>query len=164
MPSKREVLEQLKRDELLAAVDRFGLGVDDRRVRGKLVDALAGSRKAGLADTLGELPRTRLKEICRALDLDDSGREKAILVSRLTGAAAPAKPVAPVAAPPLKRPEPKPKRQSQSTDSTARLGFEARLWQTADALRNNMDAAEYKHVVLGLIFLRGCLKSRLAAC
>ncbi len=32
--------------------------------------------------------------------------------------------------------------------------FEARLWQTADALRNNMDAAEYKHVVLGLIFLK----------
>ena len=37
--------------------------------------------------------------------------------------------------------------------SAANLGFEARLWQAADALRNNMDAAEYKHVVLGLIFL-----------
>lgn len=36
----------------------------------------------------------------------------------------------------------------------ATLGFEAQLWQTADALRNNMDAAEYKHVVLGLIFLK----------
>src|SRR5512136_1983249 len=34
------------------------------------------------------------------------------------------------------------------------LGFEATLWQAADALRNNMDAAEYKHVVLGLIFLK----------
>src|SRR4051812_23577230 len=33
-------------------------------------------------------------------------------------------------------------------------GFEAKLWQAADALRNNMDAAEYKHVVLGLIFLK----------
>jgi type I restriction enzyme M protein len=30
---------------------------------------------------------------------------------------------------------------------------EARLWSMADALRNNMDAAEYKHVALGLIFL-----------
>src|SRR5437660_4164762 len=39
-------------------------------------------------------------------------------------------------------------------DSAARLGFEAKLWQAADALRNNMDAAEYKHVVLGLIFLK----------
>jgi len=34
------------------------------------------------------------------------------------------------------------------------LGFEATLWAAADALRNNMDAAEYKHVVLGLIFLK----------
>jgi len=34
------------------------------------------------------------------------------------------------------------------------LGFEATLWQAADVLRNNMDAAEYKHVALGLIFLK----------
>jgi type I restriction enzyme M protein len=36
----------------------------------------------------------------------------------------------------------------------ANLGFEAQLWQTANALRGSMDAAEYKHVVLGLIFLK----------
>ncbi|MGB8218518.1 MAG: class I SAM-dependent DNA methyltransferase [Candidatus Methanoperedens sp.] len=36
----------------------------------------------------------------------------------------------------------------------ANLGFEEKLWQAADKLRNNMDAAEYKHVVLGLIFLK----------
>ena len=36
----------------------------------------------------------------------------------------------------------------------ANLGFEEKLWKTADKLRNNMDAAEYKHVVLGLIFLK----------
>jgi type I restriction enzyme M protein len=40
------------------------------------------------------------------------------------------------------------------TDSASVLGFEAKLWAAADALRNNMDAAEYKHVVLGLIFLK----------
>ena len=34
------------------------------------------------------------------------------------------------------------------------LGFEAILWSAADKLRNNMDAAEYKHIVLGLIFLK----------
>ena len=38
--------------------------------------------------------------------------------------------------------------------TAANLGFEAKLWLTADKLRNNMDAAEYKHVVLGLIFLK----------
>ena len=36
----------------------------------------------------------------------------------------------------------------------ANLGFEQKLWQAADKMRNNMDAAEYKHVVLGLIFLK----------
>ena len=34
------------------------------------------------------------------------------------------------------------------------LALEKTLWQAADKLRNNMDAAEYKHVVLGLIFLK----------
>jgi type I restriction enzyme M protein len=41
-----------------------------------------------------------------------------------------------------------------SSDTDATLGFESKLWAAADALRNNMDAAEYKHVVLGLIFLK----------
>src|SRR2546421_12431740 len=43
---------------------------------------------------------------------------------------------------------------ANTSDSGATLGFEAKLWAAADALRNNMDAAEYKHVVLGLIFLK----------
>jgi type I restriction enzyme M protein len=41
-----------------------------------------------------------------------------------------------------------------ASDTGANLGFEAKLWAAADALRNNMDAAEYKHVVLGFIFLK----------
>ncbi len=36
----------------------------------------------------------------------------------------------------------------------APIAFESDLWRAADALRSNMDAAEYKHVVLGLIFLK----------
>ncbi len=36
----------------------------------------------------------------------------------------------------------------------ALTGYEAELWRMADALRGSMDAAEYKHVVLGLIFLK----------
>ncbi len=38
--------------------------------------------------------------------------------------------------------------------SAANVGYEAELWRMADALRGSMDAAEYKHVVLGLIFLK----------
>lgn len=37
---------------------------------------------------------------------------------------------------------------------TTAVGFEEKLWLAADKLRSNMDAAEYKHVVLGLIFLK----------
>src|SRR5436189_3976434 len=46
------------------------------------------------------------------------------------------------------------KKQSSAKETGAALGFEAKRWAAADALRNNMDAAEYKHVVLGLIFLK----------
>jgi len=42
-----------------------------------------------------------------------------------------------------------------STNATgANVGYEADLWRMADALRGSMDAADYKHVVLGLIFLK----------
>ena len=36
----------------------------------------------------------------------------------------------------------------------ANLGFEAQLWATADKLRGNMEPSDYKHVALGLIFLK----------
>jgi len=50
---------------------------------------------------------------------------------------------------------PKPKKNSSATTNDgATVGYEAQLWQMADALRGSMDAAEYKHVVLGLIFLK----------
>jgi type I restriction enzyme M protein len=46
------------------------------------------------------------------------------------------------------------KKKTRGKSESGPLGHEAQLWQMADALRNNMDAAEYKHVVLGLIFLK----------
>lgn len=44
------------------------------------------------------------------------------------------------------------KAQSLTPDSD--LHFERELWAAADRLRGNIDASEYKHVVLGLIFLK----------
>lgn len=46
------------------------------------------------------------------------------------------------------------KAKRAKTDTAANVGYEAQLWQMADALRGSMDAAEYKQVVLGLIFLK----------
>ncbi len=50
-------------------------------------------------------------------------------------------------------------RQKKSTTiakstTAANVGYEAQLWAMADALRGSMDASEYKHVVLGLLFLK----------
>ena len=38
--------------------------------------------------------------------------------------------------------------------NTADIGFEKEIWKAADLLRGNLDASEYKSVVLGLIFLK----------
>ena len=46
------------------------------------------------------------------------------------------------------------KTTKKSNYTAATISTEAKPWQMADALRNNMDAANYKHVVLGLIFLK----------
>ena len=45
-------------------------------------------------------------------------------------------------------------KKNQDTDTGAITGYERELWEMADTLRGSMDAAEYKHVVLGLIFLK----------
>ncbi len=47
-----------------------------------------------------------------------------------------------------------PKVAKSASSTGANIGFEAELWKAADALRGSMDAAEYKHVVLGLLFLK----------
>jgi type I restriction enzyme M protein len=41
-----------------------------------------------------------------------------------------------------------------STETDSDLGYADLLWKSADALRGQIDAAEYKHVVLGLLFLK----------
>ena len=63
--------------------------------------------------------------------------------------------------------------RGKKANGTEPLGFEDVLWKAADKLRGSMDASEYKHVVLGLIFLkyvedafeerRGVLREELAA-
>ena len=49
---------------------------------------------------------------------------------------------------------PTPPKAVKQKYNTTNLGFEEKLWAAADKLRGHMDAAEYKHVVLGLIFLK----------
>ncbi len=43
---------------------------------------------------------------------------------------------------------------ARKSNGDGKLGFEEKLWGAADKLCSNMDASDYKHVVLGLIFLK----------
>ena len=49
---------------------------------------------------------------------------------------------------------PKTAKMKTKNNNGATLDFESQLWAAADKLRGHMDASEYKHVVLGLIFLK----------
>jgi type I restriction enzyme M protein len=122
---------------------------------GKLTpnEAQLGKLRALLGAPVKAKPRATNKPTPRALPLRK--------------APAPAKPPPPPphpAAVPEKRSDPpsSPRRggnkkkstKTSSGGSAAVIGFEETLWQAADTLRGSMDPAEYKHVVLGLLFLK----------
>ena len=67
MPTKREILALLTRDELLGVVDLFELEVPSRRAKEGLIDAIGASKKATLPELLPGLARDRLKALCQEL-------------------------------------------------------------------------------------------------
>jgi len=158
MPTKRQVVETLNRNELLALAEQHELEVADRRVRDQLTDAVAGSRKVVLADAFSEYSRERLKELCRELGLDDSGREKSLLIERLTGHGAKEVAAAPErvtkasgkAGPGLKAAAIVVAQGEKLT--LAKL--EGYLWSAADILRGSIDSSDYKGFIFGMLFLK----------
>ena len=180
MPNKRDVLSHLHRDELIAALDTFGLTVTDRRVKADLVEVLGASRTASLEAILSGYKRDRLKELCRALGLDDSGKVIADIVARLTGTPAKASAatqleVAFDAAEKPRRGRPpktdtpdkgiakqtlapeeiaKAVHQAQVEGKLTREQLERYLWAAADILRGSIDSSDYKSFIFGLLFLK----------
>ena len=172
MPTKRAVLNKLTRDELRVNVDYYELDVYDRRVRSQLIDALAGSRRVPLDEMLWNLSRDRLKELCRAFGLDDSGRKKGNLVERLISTTAASKKAArgrrtAASAPAVKTARPKNTRGTRPAPSAPTveavappaetLGveqLERYLWSAADILRGSIDSSDYKTYIFGLLFLK----------
>ena len=151
MPTKRAILAELTSHELRAAVDSYGLSVEDRRVKAHLVETVARSRKARVAEILGELSRNRLKEFCRRFDLADSGRKKTDLIARLVGPAGAAKTGGGAASAASSA------REMSEPDPSANLSvsqLERYLWSAADILRGSIDSSDYKSYIFGLLFLK----------
>ncbi len=115
-----------------------------------VLTGLGGSAgNAKLRETLGwdEATYDRIKQAV----IDDG----AVVPGRGRGGsvAIPGAPVAPPAAAQAAQVD-RQVRAARPNTTAANVGYEAELWRMADALRGSMDAAEYKHVVLGLIFLK----------
>lgn len=152
---KDAILSVLGRDRLKSLVDDLEIEVDRRSVTGMRA---ALEQSVPVADLLGHLVKDQLRQVCGELGLSSKGR-KTDLQDRLLDSHFDGEGEQP-------RPKPLPARKKQQKAPTvakkktakktsgANLGFEQKMWSAADKLRNNMDAAEYKHVVLGLIFLK----------
>lgn len=163
MIPKRDVLGRLSRAELTEIVESLGLQVEDRRVKENLIQAVVGSKRATLAEVLPKFSRNRLKEICRSLGLDDSGKEKSAIIERLLDGHG-----GPAAAP-------SPSEQSSSrrrsnggngrngngeqvelplSETLTRDQLERYLWSAADILRGSIDSSDYKNYIFGLLFVK----------
>ena len=154
---RRAALQVLDRNRLSQLTEQLGLEVEDRRVIENHINALVRSRSVDFAGLLGQLKREELQAICDALGLDRGGREKEVLVQRILGHDGPQQAqlgLQPPPPPPTAPEEPASIKAKAAKKNGGDLGFEGTLWKAADELRGNMDAAVYKHVVLGLIFLK----------
>ena len=158
MPTKHAIFSQFSAADLRVYVDHYGLEVTDRRVRAQLIEALVECETVSIEDVLADYKRDYLKAFCRALDLDDSGRRRADLITRLIGSSE--EPGANDARESDSRRERgrsrtgRGKATARTNDNGATTGYEAELWAMADKLRGNMEPSDYKHVALGLIFLK----------
>ena len=168
MHSPQDLLSLLTRDDLIALADRLEISVRAQQRKDEIVATLAAMR--ALPDALLELPRDRLKELCRKLDLDDGGREKVVLVERLApkrarhtsstpsastrpgappsastrngGSALPAQRMLPFGPPP-------------PSDPVSLSELESHLWQAANILRGSpVDRTDWKSYILPLLFFK----------
>ena len=152
MPTKRAILAELTSQELRRSLDAYKLPVKDRRVKAQLLDAVARSRKVRIAEILLGLSRDRLKALCRAFGLEDSGRRNADLVGRLTGSDP--KTANGGVAKSAKDSNSEATVTDSSPDVLSVAQLERHLWSAADILRGSIDSSDYKSFIFGLLFLK----------
>jgi len=154
-PNKRSSLEVLTKKRLVQLARMFELGVPASHAKAEFVDALGSSEKASFAAILAELNRAELKDICRAHELDDSGKEKAVIAARILGTEPATK--TSKGARKVKKTKTKTKKTKKSDNGNGGvLGFEAELFEMADQLWTNsgLQPSEYSTPVLALVFLK----------
>lgn len=162
MPTLRDILDTLDRNALIALVDQHRVAVVDRRVRAQLLDALCAAPVAP-AELLASWSRDTLKHACRALGLDDGGREKSALVERLLATAPlPVQPSLPHTAPQAvaqTKPDTAatpaaPTETAAPTRFTSFAELSAFIFNVADILRGAYKPHEYGAVMLPMTLLR----------
>ena len=152
MPTERAILAKLTADDLREYVDYYELDVADRRVKAQLIDALAECEEARIEEMLDDYKMVDLRALCRAFSIKPSGRSKADLIALLVdtteeqndkgGGNTQTRPAK------ARTRKEQGKAATRAGGNGTTTGYEAELWEMADALRGSMDAAEYKHVVL----------------
>ncbi|WP_295797088.1 class I SAM-dependent DNA methyltransferase, partial [uncultured Microbulbifer sp.] len=166
---KRDLLELLERKTLRKIVDHFELPRRANAAEPTLIKTLTRKYSIKVSDLLPFLSRPELKAVCEAAAIGGHGK-KAELRYRLqvyfgiTKAPARGADKERQQAPPTpggaekqkqaKRTMSSKKKAAEAKEEQTLAKIERTLWAAADKLRANMDAAEYKHVVLGLIFLK----------
>jgi type I restriction enzyme M protein len=131
---------QAKKDKFIAALTDLGGSAGNGRLR-EALQWMEATYSAVKDDLLAEgaivLGRGRGGSVALAASDDETEDAEAMAMPAATPVqvAAPAKPV-------------------RANGNGGNLGFEAELFKTADKLRGNMEPSDYKHVALGLIFLK----------
>ena len=156
MKLKQAILEAMGHDALKAALVRLDLaeGVD-KRYTAAMETRLKRARRATPEALLATLSAGDLRGVCTTMGVDAKGRKQELVDRLLHGDATALSRGA------RRRPATKPQSKTRKAatppkakENSVGTGFETELWAAANALRGNMDAAEYKHVVLGLVFLK----------
>jgi adenine-specific DNA-methyltransferase len=85
MPNKRHFLQSLSRPVLLDLARFFQIPGISNKPKDDIINALMAKRSITVEEILGQLSRDDLKGICEALGLDSSGKEKNVLIERISG-------------------------------------------------------------------------------
>jgi hypothetical protein len=146
-----QILKEVSRTKLLDLASHFEMSGLTGKKKEDIIAALVDNPAVKLDTVLGHLKRDELKALCRALGLDESGRERDALIARLTGKA-------PEEA--AKTPEDRPAKRGRKGNGNGN-GKEPRekslenwIWDAACSIRGAKDAPKYKDFILPLIFTK----------